>query len=379
MQTSPSPAPDPVSQAMLEEAFAGFVVPGKFASGKRIGSGHINDTFLVETTGGTRFVLQRVNTEVFKDFGGLMNNIRVVTQHLEKKIAERKTDTGSFVPLRLIPSSGGDYHHTGPDGSCWRMYNHIEGSRSYDIVKDPHLAHEAGMAYGLFQLLASDIPAGELVETIPFFHDIEKRLERFRETVKRDPVNRVKDVTEEIEFVEKRAAAMGRILQLGREGKIPLRVTHNDTKINNVLFDANDRALCVVDLDTVMPGYVLYDFGDAIRTGANRCAEDEADPSKAGIDLALFEAWSRGYLSIARSFLNDYEIENLAFSAIVMTYIIGLRFLTDHIDGDHYYRISFPGHNLRRARVQFRFIESMEENLDVMQEKILLIKRSLTK
>jgi Ser/Thr protein kinase RdoA (MazF antagonist) len=253
-------------------------------------------------------------------------------------------------------------------GNYWRLYNFVEGTRSYDVVESPELAYKGGRAFGIFQYLTSNIPAGSLVETIPFFHDIEKRLITFHQVMLKDTENRVKDISREIEFVEKREEEMKTILNLVNEGKIPLRVTHNDTKFNNILFDADNNAVCIVDLDTVMPGTVLYDFGDAIRTGANRAAEDEKDLEKVGIDLDLFSAYSKGYLEIAGNFLNEQEKSLLAFSARFMTYLIGLRFLTDHIDGDHYYRIRFPGHNLQRARAQFRLLETMEEKAEEMEE-----------
>ena len=206
-----------------------------------------------------------------------------------------------------------------------------------------------------------------LKRLIKFDNKIAAETSRFPSSLV-DPVNRIKDVLNEIDFVEKRAEEMKTILKLGKAGRIPVRVTHNDTKFNNILFDENNKAVCIVDLDTVMPGYVLYDFGDAIRTGANMAAEDEKDLSKVKIDLKLFEAYTKGYLSIASGFLNRTEIEFLAFSAKFMTYIIGLRFLTDHIDGDHYYRIHFENHNLQRARAQFKLLESMEANFAVMKE-----------
>jgi thiamine kinase-like enzyme len=352
-----------------EQVFSGFKTEASFRTASRIGSGHINDTYLI-TTGNSHvsYVLQRINSSIFKDIPGLMRNIGIVTRHLEQKILSGDPHASSFSILRLIPSTDGELYFRDPEGESWRLYNFIEGSKSYDIVESPALAMEGGRAFGLFQYLTSDIPAGELTETIPHFHDLGKRLGTFRDTVLKDPVKRADEVRKEIDFIEKRASEMMLIPELGREGKIPLRVTHNDTKFNNILFSHKNRATCIVDLDTVMPGYILYDFGDAIRTGANQAMEDEKDLRKICIDLELFEAYSKGYLETARQFLNATEIRNLARSAGFMTFIIGLRFLTDHIDGDHYYRILFPGHNLQRARAQFRLLESMEENAKRMEE-----------
>jgi hypothetical protein len=238
------------------------------------------------------------------------------------------------------------------------------------MVVNHDLASEGGKAFGIFQFLTSDLEASSLYEILPDFHNISTRIATFRETVSRNPAGRVNEVQDEIDFVESRSEVMHTILRLGEKGLIPVRVTHNDTKFNNILFNNEDKAISVVDLDTVMPGYILFDFGDAIRTGANTAAEDEADLSKVNINLGLFKAYSQGYLGIARNFLNKTEIEHLAFSAKFMTYIIGLRFLTDHIDGDHYYKIHFPGHNLQRARAQLALVRSMEQNFREMQEII---------
>jgi len=347
-----------------------FRIEGSFASSSVIGSGHINDSYLITTLPDSApdYVLQRINHQIFKDIPALMNNILIVTQHIESKIRSGDSAAQGLTALQLIPTSKQEYYHTDGDGNSWRIYILLTGTKSYDIVENPSLAYEGGKAFGIFQYLTADIPVETLSETIPDFHDISKRLDNFRKTVKQDNVDRVKEVQKEIHFVEKRAEEMKTILNLGEVGKIPLRVTHNDTKFNNILFDNDNKAVCIVDLDTVMPGYVLYDFGDAIRTGANTAAEDEKNLSKVNINLELFEAYTRGYLSIASRFLNQTEKEYLAFSAKFMTYIIGLRFLTDHIDGDHYYRVHFENHNLQRARAQFRLLESMEENFDSMKE-----------
>jgi len=237
-------------------------------------------------------------------------------------------------------------------------------------VDSPEKAFQGGRAFGRFQRFLDDLNAEALIETIPDFHNIESRLASFRETVEKNPVGRKKDVEKEIAFIEKRADEMKTILILGREGNIPLRITHNDTKFNNVLLDRNDRALCVIDLDTVMPGFVHYDFGDAIRTGASTAAEDEEDLSKVSIDPDLFRGFARGFLEQTGEILNRTEIDHLAFSARFMTCIIGLRFLSDHIDGDNYFKIHHSNHNLQRARAQFRLLETMEENREKMQKII---------
>ena len=354
----------------IADIISHFRIDGSFTSSSIIGSGHINDSYLITTIpdSAPNYVLQRINHQIFKDIPGLMNNILIVTRHIEAKIRSGDPAAQGFTALNLIPTNDYEYYYKDDDGNFWRMYNLIPETKSYDIVESPLMAYEGGRSFSIFQYFTADIPGDSLSETIPDFHDINKRLLTFHNIVRQDPVNRVKDVMKEIDFVKKGEEEMKTILLLGKAGKIPVRVTHNDTKFNNILFDENKKAVCIVDLDTVMPGYVLYDFGDAIRTGANMAAEDEPDLSKVKIDLELFEAYTRGYLSVASGFLNKKEKEYLAFSARFMTYIIGLRFLTDYIDGDHYYRIHFKNHNLQRARAQFRLLESMEENFDLMKE-----------
>jgi hypothetical protein len=267
----------------------------------------------------------------------------------------------------MIPVKNGRYYYKAADGTYWRMIEYIGNSRSFDRVASPALAFEAGHAFGTFQKLTSDVEPGSLFEVIPRFHDISLRLEQFRLSIRNNSAGRTAATREEINFAESRAGEMHHILNLGTAGKLPVRVTHNDTKINNVLFNQEGCAFSVIDLDTVMPGFILYDFGDAIRTGASTGEEDEADLNKVQIDLALFEAYSRGYLKVAHSFLTIEETDNLAFSAKFMTYIIGLRFLTDHLNGDCYFKTGFPGHNLRRAQAQFKLLQSMEDNFREMQ------------
>jgi hypothetical protein len=363
---SPYSEPD---QGKLASVMAQFHMGGRFLSASRIGSGHINDSWLIETSPETApdYVLQRINSRVFRNIPALMDNILRVTRHLEQKILSGIPEAASFKVLHLVPSKSGYFYIE--DGECnfWRCYNHVKGTKSYDIPEDPLMAYEGGRAFGLFQLLTSDIPGNLLAETIPWFHHIGKRLAAFHEVVSKDTAGRVKDAAWEISFIREREIEMMKIQALLDEGRIPVRVTHNDTKFNNILFNENKKAICIVDLDTVMPGTVLFDFGDAVRTGANAGAEDEKDLKKVFIDMDLYKAYTKGYLEAAGKFLLKEENENLAFSARFMTYIIGLRFLTDHIDGDHYYRIHFENHNLQRARAQFRLLETMEDMAGEME------------
>ena len=278
--------------------------------------------------------------------------------------------------LSLIPSRDGKSWIVDSEGNYWRMYIFISNHHSYNLVDSEDKAFEGGKAIGRFQVMLSDMPGGPLFETIPWFHNIEKRLQIFNTRVSENPVGRVESVAEEIDQIHKRAEEMKIILKLGNEGKIPLRITHNDTKFNNILLDENDKALCIIDLDTVMPGYVHYDFGDSIRTAANTASEDEKDLSRIRMDINLFRAYSEGYLSETAETLNDVEKEFLAFSPVLITYTIALRFLTDFIDGDHYFKIHHELHNLQRARAQLQLMKSMEEQYEEMKRIIRKLTRS---
>ena len=352
----------------LGEIFNSFQAEGKFLSGGPFGSGHIHDTFRIETAEKEKddYILQRLNNRIFKNIPELQSNIERVTMHLNRKISAIPGSDVKRECLTLIPAKDGRSWITDREGSFWRMYIFISDHRSYNIVDTPDKAYEGGKAIGRFQAMLADLPGKPLYDTIPYFHDIEKRLETFNRKLKEDPAGRAGKVEDEINFVHNRAEEMKIILRLGREGKIPVRITHNDTKFNNILLDRNDKALCVIDLDTVMPGYVHYDFGDAIRTAANIAAEDEKELSKVKMDINLFKAYAEGYLSETRDTLNDVEKEYLAFAPRLITFIIALRFLTDFIDGDNYFKIHHEHHNLQRARAQFRLVESMEEQYGEM-------------
>ncbi|HOO99762.1 MAG TPA: aminoglycoside phosphotransferase family protein [Bacteroidales bacterium] len=359
----------------LEKIFGHFVTGAEFLEGGLYGSGHIHDTYRILTKGGETddFILQKLNSRIFKDIPRLQENIERVTLHLRNKL---RSIPGSDIKrecLTLIPTTGNMSWLNDGEGNYWRLYIFITRHRSYNLVDSAGKAFEGGKAIGRFQAMLADLPGKPLHETIPAFHDIEKRLETLKETMKRDRVGRAAGVRAETDKILSLEEAMKIILKLGRAGKIPLRITHNDTKFNNILLDENDRALCVIDLDTVMPGYVHYDFGDAIRTAANRAQEDEKDLSKVGMDINLFEAYASGYLSETRDTLNETEKEYLAFSPLLITYTIAVRFLTDYIDGDNYFKIHHEHHNLQRARAQLRLVESMNEQYHQMQEIIRVI------
>lgn len=353
----------------LEKVFNQFRVTGTYKSGDPYGSGHIHDTFRVITVEEDRhdYILQKLNNKIFKDIDALQNNISIVTSHIREKLVQEGEEDIDRKVLQLIKTHEGKTYYVDGNGSNWRMYIFISKHVSYDIVENEHQAYQGGKAIGRFQSLLSNLDSTLLTETIPYFHDIERRLDSFYKTVKRNPADRVKYCRNEIEFVDSHAKEMGLILKLGREGKIPLRTTHNDTKFNNVLLDLDNNALCVIDLDTVMPGYVHYDFGDAIRTVANCSSEDEKDLSKVVMDIKLFEAYADGYLSETSNTLNSTELAHLAFAPKLVTFTIGLRFLTDYIDGDNYFKVHREGHNLDRARTQFKLVESNEEQYEEMK------------
>ncbi len=356
----------------LKEIFESFVTDGTFLKGEPFGSGHIHDTFRIETIEKEKddYILQRLNDKIFKNIPELQNNIERVTIHLRNKLKAVPCSDIKRECLSLIPSLDGNSWIIDNEGKYWRMYIFISNHRSYNIVDSPEKAYEGGKAIGRFQAMLSDMPGEPLFETIPRFHDIESRLDTFSQKIKEDPKGRVGSVGKEIDQFLQRAEEMKIILKLGKEGKIPLRITHNDTKFNNILLDKNDKALCVIDLDTVMPGYVHYDFGDAIRTVANTSAEDEKDMSKVAMDINLFKAYAEGYLSETGNTLNKIEKEYLAFAPRLITFTIALRFLTDFIDGDNYFKIHHELHNLHRARAQLRLVMSMEEQYNSMKRII---------
>jgi thiamine kinase-like enzyme len=346
-----------------------FITPTDTIEIKPLGAGHINDSFKV-VNGNDEYVLQRINHSIFKNVDQLQNNIFRVTSHIRKKLEEAgETDIDRKV-LTLIPAHDEKLYYRDADGNYWRMTLFIKDSKSYDEI-NPDLAYRAGLAFGDFQRMLADLPGEPLYETILNFHNMEFRLELFRDSVKRDRVGRVMEVSDLIKEIEARADDMCRAERLHREGKLPKRINHCDTKVNNILFDSNDQVLCVVDLDTVMPGYVLSDFGDFIRTGANTGAEDDKNLDNVNLDLDIFKAYTEGYLEKASDFLTDTEIENLAFGAKLLTYMQTVRFLTDYLDGDTYYKINYGNHNLVRSRAQFKLLLSMEEKFDQMQQIVI--------
>jgi hypothetical protein len=352
------------------ELFAKFALEGTPVSAKAYGSGHIHETFLVSTRERDcpDYILQRINTNVFADVPRLMDNIVRVTEHLRRKIAANPGADPNREVLRVVPGSDGRHFHQDGEGNCWRCYVFIDHQRQSDRVESPGQALEAGKLFGRFIELLSDLPGPPLHETIPAFHNVEHHLDQFKEILQADPLLRRDEAAKEIIFLQERAEEMKRILMLGREGRIPLRVTHNDTKFNNILFDQAGRGLCIIDLDTVMPGYVHYDFGDAVRSAANSAREDEADLGRVGLDMDVFRELSRGFMGALCGRLSGEETAHLAFSARLFAYMVGLRFLNDHLAGDRYFKIRRPGHNLQRARVHFQLLLDMERRGAEMED-----------
>ena len=351
-----------------------FQVEGDFHGAEPFGSGHINDTYRAcyRDRDITRdYLLQRINHHVFKSPEKVMENMQKVTAHLWEKIRQAGEEDPGRRCLRLISKHEGDYLHQDSDGNYWRAMDCISGVETFDTVQNPEQAYEAARAFGRFQRLLLDFPVSDLHDTIPDFHHTPRRFQRFLEVIREDPANRAAATVAEIQFLQERQGQASRLLDLHSAGNLPLRVTHNDTKLNNVLFDGGTgEGICVVDLDTVMPGLAAYDFGDLVRTAATTAAEDEADLSRVRMDLGLFRELVRGYLDAVGGALEEAEVRNLAFSARLITLEIGMRFLTDHLEGDVYFKVHRVGHNLDRARNQFALVRSMEAQASEMEQVV---------
>ena len=350
-----------------------FLFKGKYSDGIELTSGNINNTYLVTYIDGDtkyHYTLQHINKYVFKNPYDVISNIEKVTSHIANAFAARGEDPDRHV-LRLVPTKEGSYLHQDSEGNFWRAYNYITDASAYDSPrKDAHI-YETGRAFGEFQRLLYDFPADMLHATIPDFHNTTRRFYAFVASVAADKAGRVRYVENEIEFMFEHRKLMNGIVSRLDKGELPLRVTHNDTKINNILIDnATDKALCVIDLDTVMPGSSLYDFGDAIRFCASTAAEDEPDTAKISLDMHAFRLFTEGFLSETNGFLDPEEIRALPLGVLVITCELAMRFLTDYIDGDVYFKVRSPEHNLVRARAQMALLSDMEKKYDEMCEII---------
>ena len=359
-----------VTQKQKEEVIKNFQYEGTLVEEGPYGSGHINDTYLltfeIASMGRMKVILQRMNKQIFTKPEELMENIIGVTSYLREKIIENGGDPDRET-LNLIPTVGEKPYYIDSKGDYWRSYIFITDATSYDQVEKPEDFYQSAVAFGNFQRLLSDYPAGTLHETIQGFHDTKARFQTFREAVKKDVCGRAAKVQKEIEFVLAHEEVANIFSDLQEKGELPLRVTHNDTKLNNIMIDDETRkAICVIDLDTVMPGLAVNDFGDSIRFGASTAEEDERDLSKVSCSMELFELYTKGFIEGCQGSLTEAELEMLPVGAMTMTYECGMRFLTDYLEGDHYFKVHRDGHNLDRARTQFTLVKDMEEKLETM-------------
>jgi len=363
----------PVDLEAVRDIARQFQIPGDFARVRAVRAGHINDTYVSSfrtADGIRRYIHQRINHHVFQQPEAVMENIQRVTAHLRRTILAGGGDPERRV-LALVPArSGGVYLKTAA-GEYWRTYRYIEGARSYDLMTDSRRVRSAAFAFGQFAAMLDSLPGAPLHETIPNFHHTRLRFEAFAQAVVADRAGRARSVQYEIEFALQREADASVVVDLLAGGGLPVRVTHNDTKLNNVLIDdASGEGICVIDLDTVMPGSLLYDFGDLVRMGAASAAEDARDLSRVGLDLKRFEWLARGYLDAVRSLLAPAEWELLAFAGRLITFEQGIRFLGDYLNGDVYYKTHRPGQNLDRARVQLKLLAEMERQQGEMERVI---------
>ncbi len=348
-----------------------FALLGDYVSAPPYGSGHINDTFALEMDQGgksVRYVLQRINHNIFRNPDGLMRNVERVCRHAQAKLAQAGRADASRRALTLVPTRDGRGWYVDPHGNHWRCYVFVERATGHDVIRNADQAFQAAKAFGAFQALLADLPGDRLIETIPNFHHTPSRYAAFAAALAKDAHGRAKEAAPEIAFAQARAHEVGTIVEAMARGEIPERVTHNDTKLNNVLLDnESQEGICVIDLDTVMPGSALYDFGDLVRTSTSPAAEDEMDLSKVTMQLPMFAALVQGYLASAGGFLTPRERELLPFAGKLITFEIGLRFLTDWLEGDVYFKVKRPRHNLDRLRTQFKLVESIEAQLPAMQ------------
>lgn len=342
-----------------------FQIYGRFLRTFPIGKGHINDTYAADYDYGgrtVRFVHQTINHQVFKNPCQVMENIGRVTAHTHTLLTTCGDADAGRKSLTVIPRKDGQLYHRDPLGVYWRTYIFIDRATTFDTVESLDQAREVARAYGQFQHMLVDLPGGRLHETIPEFHHARKRFDALMDAVGKDPLNRAKFVKDDIEFASQREAVVDLLLDLAKSGELPERITHNDTKLNNVMIDdTTGRAICVVDLDTVMPGSVLYDFGDMVRTATSPALEDERDLSKVVMQMPMFRSLVEGYWDATKTFLEPVERAHLAFSGKLLAFVIGIRFLTDYLQGDVYFKTRRPAHNLDRARNQFKLVFSMEE------------------
>lgn len=353
-------------EVLFKEAAAAYPFSDTIADITPYGGGHINDTFLVTCTDGEEYVLQHINSYVFKHPDEIMENIMGVTKFIADKLTAEGKDP-SRRTLTIIPTSEGKSFYVDTDGEFWRVSLNINNTTAYDYAESAEMFKTSGAAFGEFQSMLADYPAETLHETIPHFHDTPDRFRQLEDAIRENKSGRLENVAAEIEFANARREDCALLMNLLNAGKLPLKVTHNDTKMSNVLIDnETGDAVCVIDLDTVMPGLTAFDYGDSIRAGATTAAEDEVDLSKVHFDLDLFKAYTEGFLGTAGAALTETEIKTLPVGAKLMTFEVGIRFLADYLNGDVYFKTKYPQHNLDRARNQFHLVQEMEEKWDEM-------------
>ena len=366
-------------KAISQEVLNAFCLDADPASVRSYGDGHINDTFLVEVSVTDKFILQRINTEIFHHPEELMENISGVTGWLRKKIIEEGGDPARETLNVRLAADGKPYYKDNLNG-YWRVYDFIGNTSCFHQSESVEDFYQSALSFGHFQRLLADYPAHTLHETIPHFHDTPVRFADFEKAVAADSAGRADNVRGEIAFVEARREYVHTLVDRQASGELPLRVTHNDTKLNNILIDnATGKGICVIDLDTVMPGLSANDFGDSIRFGASTAAEDEQDLSKVSCSLELFEAYTKGFLKGCGGTLTPAELDSLIDGAIMMTLECGMRFLADHLEGDHYFKIHRENHNLDRARTQFKLVKDMEEKRGQMEEIVRKVAEEVQK
>ena len=344
-----------------------FQVEGDIASIEPYGSGHINHTYLAQMADDKKYILQGINTTIFKDTDQLMENILNVTSYLREEIVRTGGDPARET-LTVVMTNDGKSYYTDEEGNKWRVYDFIEGAQTFDAVESKEDFYQSAVAFGNFQAKLANFPADTLHETIPQFHDTAKRYRDFEKAVEADVKGRASKVAAEIAFVREHSKEVSELHDMLAKGELPLRVTHNDTKLNNIMIDSNShKAICVIDLDTVMPGLAMNDFGDSIRFGASTAAEDERDLSKVSCSMDLFDLYTKGFIEGCAGRLTSEELKLLPMGAKVMTFECGMRFLTDYLQGDRYFKIHREDHNLDRCRTQFKLVADMEKKWDTMQ------------
>lgn len=353
----------------VEKIIDNYCINNSISSIEPYGGGHINDTYYVkcQNPDDPEYLLQKVNSYVFKDVAGLMNNIDVATTHLRKKLTEANVPDKNRRSLELFKTKNGRLYIE-ENGDYWRLFNFVKDHKVYDGAPNVEIAYEGAKMFGQFLHQLSDLDPNSVTETIPNFHNIKFRLENLEKAIALNPVDRVKCVMDEIKYVRSSYDIMSVIQNLAEKGSIPSRVVHNDTKINNVLFDQKNKGLCVIDLDTIMPGYGHYDFGDGVRTCANTGTEDDVDLKNVSYDLEMYKAFSAGYVESVQSILNDTERSTLAYAALLFPFIMGVRFLTDYIEGDVYYKTNYDDHNLVRAKAQLKLAADGESKFDELEQ-----------